>query len=192
MCQRWLKQAYCRLRPERHIMQVLKCGKISHIIINLIFGHLGAYFMSWSHWTLHSLPRIWRGFIIEFWREFIQKFLLTIARTWAVFWRAYCRLILRKGHLVTRFYICPFSMQSIMNWNCKSRGSHPKVLVKLICLGPSNSRKIWSLFLEIYLRAITNQIGLKSLKMMKEVRSEETQIQSWTKLLRIRKKTKKI
>lgn len=157
-----LKQAFCKLRREPHTTQVLKFGRTSLTTTNQTSGHWAAFSTSLWLSTHRSRLKTWKAFTIEFWRAYTQRFPPTTAMIWARFWKVFSKPTPKSAHLAIKFSTCLFSLQNIMSWSCRSKGSQRTHLEKSTCWEQSNSLKTWSLSQVTYPRATTIRTGKRS------------------------------
>jgi hypothetical protein len=72
MCQKLPKMVCYIHKLELPTMRVQKSGKISHMILNRIFGPWGVLFMKWQPSSLHLREKIWKDFSNPLLKEFIH------------------------------------------------------------------------------------------------------------------------
>ena len=75
------RKGYSIPKRERHIMHLLRCGKINLTTANQIFGLSDVWYMKAQLWNRHSEHRIWMDFTREFSRVHTQKYQKNTPRT---------------------------------------------------------------------------------------------------------------
>jgi hypothetical protein len=65
-------------KQEPHIMQVLKFGEMSPMIIKAIFGHLVVFYMSLLVLNLHFKEKIWMNYLKIYKRTPLLQFPINI------------------------------------------------------------------------------------------------------------------
>ena len=131
-----------KLKPELHIMRVLKYGNKIHILVNVIFGHWVVFCMKWLHSDHHSMQLIWKVLRKPSSKEISNLFQVVTQKSLMILFHYVLRSTLKQDLQQKSFLI-------LQSWNKSHFGNFKKVLkIKKIKV----KKMMWKLLLKLRLQ----------------------------------------
>lgn len=90
-------------RQEPPIMHLQKFGRISHMMLNLIYGHWDVSCMRWSHSNPHSELKTCRDCTKKYWEVIIRRFHQNSHQKCIWLWDIWSRFHPKKDQPATNF-----------------------------------------------------------------------------------------